>query len=59
MTDQPISRRRYLLMVTILAGTDMFTAAEAVSSTAIEHPEWDMDECKTWQEWEAEEWEPA
>lgn len=29
----------------------MFTAIEAVSSTAIEHPEWDMEERRTYGEW--------
>jgi hypothetical protein len=27
-------------------------AVEAVATTAIEHPEWDMTETKTWFEWE-------
>jgi hypothetical protein len=29
-------------------------ADEAVSSVAIEHPEWDMDEARTWNEWVAD-----
>lgn len=48
------SRRAYLLMAALLAGADTFTAIEAVSSTAIEHPEWDMDEFRTWDEWQAD-----
>lgn len=27
-------------------------ATEAVASTAIEHPEWDLEETKTWAQWE-------
>lgn len=27
-------------------------AVEAVNSTAIEHPEWDLDERRTFDEWE-------
>lgn len=34
------------------APVGIFMAAEAVASTAIEHPEWDMDERKRWDEWE-------
>lgn len=26
-------------------------AAEAVASTAIEHPEWDMEEKRPWKDW--------
>jgi hypothetical protein len=29
-----------------------FMAVEAVAAMAIEHPEWDMDETKTWNQWE-------
>lgn len=28
-------------------------ATEAVSTTALEHPEWDMDETDTWEGWVA------
>jgi hypothetical protein len=34
------------------AGAGAFLALEAVSSTAIEHPEWDMNEKKTYAQWE-------
>lgn len=59
--DELVSRRTYLELKAMqehapadfgLAG--VFLAIEAVASTAIEHPEWDMDERRTWAEWEAE-----
>lgn len=52
MAWTPIKRRDYLLMKTIEGGANIFLAVEAVSTTALEHPEWDMDELKTWPEWE-------
>jgi hypothetical protein len=54
VNDQPISRRRYLTLRALMdTGVPIFQAVEAVASTAIEHPEWDMDEEKTWAEWES------
>ena len=54
MGDKPLfTRRRYLLMKACMDGAYSFVAAEAVASTALEHPEWDMDEERTWDEWEA------
>lgn len=47
-----ITRRRYLTLKALEAGAGVFLAAEAVASTALEHPEWDMDEQRTWTEWE-------
>ena len=43
----------YLTVKAVAAGVNSFLASEAVASTAIEHPEWDMDERRTWEEWEA------
>ena len=34
------------------ANANWMTAWEAVHSTAIEHPEWDLDERRTWEEWD-------
>lgn len=55
------TRRMYMISWLVLndpegAGTwaDVFMAMEAVSSLAVAHPEWDMAEEKTWEEWEAE-----
>lgn len=47
-----MSRRQYLVLTTIeQTGCDVFLAMEAVASTAIEHPEWDMDERQTYSGW--------
>lgn len=46
------TRRQWLVINTLLGGASFWTAVEAVSSTAIEHPEWDMEEVKTWEAWE-------
>jgi hypothetical protein len=51
--DRKISRREYLISQSILRGTPLMLAVEAVSTTAIEHPEWDMAEERTWDEWAA------
>ena len=51
-----ITRRQYLIikaMETMEVDAPWPIAVEAVASVAIEHPEWDMDETKTWEEWEA------
>lgn len=50
----PITRRFYMVAQSVMRGSGVVLAIEAVSSTAIEHPEWDMDETKTWDEWKAE-----
>ena len=47
-----ITRRRYLVIRALMGGADVILATEAVASTAIEHPEWDMEERRTWDEWE-------
>lgn len=44
--------RQYLLSELYLLGAHSFHATEAVSTIALEHPEWDMDsERKTFNEW--------
>jgi hypothetical protein len=55
------SRSEYLLIKTLAMSdgdgsglTDVFMAMEAVHSTALANPEWDMDETKTMAEWEAQ-----
>lgn len=47
-----MTRRAYLMFKAMEDGAGPFVAAEAVSSTALEHPEWDMDEERSWDEWE-------
>lgn len=49
-----MTRREYLTRKALLAGTDVWIVTEAVASTALAHPEWDMDEERTWDEWEAQ-----
>ena len=57
--DGVFTRRQYLTILVLLESAedgdpaDVWTAIEAVHSVAIEHPEWDLDEEKTWKEWEA------
>ena len=55
MEDEEISRRRYLITKTLLSDpgvVSIWMAVEAVATTAMEHPEWDMQETMTWGEWE-------
>jgi hypothetical protein len=47
------TRRQYLTLQVMMSGASVWMAIEAVSSTALAHPEWDMDEEKTWEEWQA------
>jgi hypothetical protein len=50
---QPFTRREYLMLKLMEDGrTPWYMAIEAIASTAIEHPEWDMEEAKTLSEWE-------
>lgn len=53
MSDRTLTRRQYLTMEAMRSGCGPYVAQEAVSSTALEHPEWDMDETRTLAEWEA------
>ena len=46
------TRRAYLMMAAMTTGASSTVAAEAVATTALAHPEWDMDEKKTWEQWE-------
>lgn len=50
--DELLTKRQWLTRRLILDGSDIWTAIEAVSSVAIEHPEWDLEEERTWGEWE-------
>jgi hypothetical protein len=51
-TEGLFSRRQWLTRQAILGGAPVFLAIEAVASVAIEHPDWNMDEEKTWADWE-------
>ena len=52
ISGEPISRRMYMVTCALLDGAPVLSAIEAVTSTALAHPEWDMNELKTWSEWE-------
>lgn len=49
---EPLTRRQYLTVKALVNGTTWHLAIEAVSTTALEHPEWDMEEQKTYDDWE-------
>ena len=49
------TRRVWLIIQAMHAGVAWQQAEEAVATTAIEHPEWDMTETRTWVGWEKEE----
>lgn len=51
-TEEKVTRRLYLLTKAMETGASNLVVMEAVASTAIEHPEWDMEELRTWEEWE-------
>jgi hypothetical protein len=53
MVDPRITRRQWLTISAMRSGANPLLAIEAVASVAIEHPEWDMDELRTFAEWEA------
>jgi hypothetical protein len=53
MAEPPLlTRREYLTYQAVMGGAPLLLAVEAVATTAIEHPEWDMAETRTWAEWE-------
>lgn len=50
-----LSRRGYLAVVVMhRTGCAWPLALEAVATTALEHPDWDMDEGRTLAEWRTE-----
>jgi hypothetical protein len=49
-----MTRREYLMFQALEAGAGVLEAQEAVSSVAIEHPEWNMDEERAMSEWFAQ-----
>jgi hypothetical protein len=51
--QEPMTRGVYLLYRALLDGAPWYVAQEAVATTGLEHPEWDMDEVRTFAEWEA------
>lgn len=55
MGDRYWTRRQWLTIQLIQSGVHASQVHEAVSTTAIGHPEWDMEEEKTWGEWSKDE----
>lgn len=49
--DPDTTLRDWLMLSAILDGATPLEAVEAVASTALAHPEWDMDETRRWSEW--------
>lgn len=52
MNERTYTRREWLTRQAILHGSSPLLAKEAVSSTAMAHEDWDMEERKTMAEWE-------
>lgn len=49
----PITRRGYLILRAMAeTGAKYQQASKAVAAVGAEHPEWDLDERRTWAEWE-------
>ena len=48
-----ISRRRYLIVNSMLAhpNASIWEAVEEVATFTLAHPEWDMEETRTWAWW--------
>lgn len=62
MVEIELSRRTYLIIKKTetpggysSSALPSLVAASAVDTMAAEHPEWDMEETRTWAEWEADE----
>lgn len=56
MSDPTITRRGYLILRGMIeTGAPYPVASEAVASVAVEHPEWNLDEKRTWKEWDRNE----
>jgi hypothetical protein len=50
--EYTLTRREFLIWHTVIkTGCPWFLATEAVASTALEHPEWNLTEEHTWAEW--------
>ena len=45
------TRRQFLTYHALMEDVPWNVALESVSSLAIEHPEWDLEEELTWDEW--------
>lgn len=54
MSEKLLTRREYLTLKAFEAGAEPLEAGDAVSSVAITHPEWDMDEKRTFAGWDGD-----
>jgi len=54
MTDDLMSKLTYLTVKACQAGGAFWVVQEAVASTALAHPEWNLTEKKSFAEWEDE-----
>lgn len=57
--ESPLARQRGITMLTYLAiramihtGCNWMYGIEAVQSTSLDHPEWDLNERQTWEHWD-------
>ena len=53
--NKGMTRQEYLIIkvqTSRVVPTPFGMAQEVVASTGVKHPEWDMNEIKTWDEWE-------
>jgi len=53
MSDD-MSKLTYLTVKACMAGGAFWVVQEAVASTALAHPEWDLDVRRSFAEWEGE-----
>lgn len=47
-----MTRRQYMIFRALEKGASPVVAQEAVASTALAHPEWNMNEKRSWDDWE-------
>ena len=52
--DDRMGKLTYLTVKACQAGGSFWVVQEAVASTALSHPEWDLDERRSFEGWEGE-----
>lgn len=50
--DGLFTRRQFITRKLMLRGIPMWQAIDAVTSVQSGHPDWNMDEKRTWENWE-------
>jgi hypothetical protein len=53
MSDEYLLSRRTYLIMKACKTVPPIVAMEVVATSALSHPEWDMEESKPWAEWES------